>query len=190
MDITSYLLGKNSGGGGGSDLDWTALGYDSTPQAIIDAYNIALNIKETWTSTSRLSEDYKNVIICPLVDTSSQTSWYYFASNCGSLLQMPLLDTSNVTNMTSSFYACSALQHIPKFNTSKVTSFTGTFQGCNNLTNESINNILEMCISATLYTGTKTLYQLGFRSNYYSATRIQALPSYQAFIDAGWTIGY
>ena len=64
------------------------------------------------------------------------------------------------------------------------------FTGCVKLTDNSLNNILQICINATLYTGTKTLYTLGFRSNKYSVERIQALSNYQAFIDAGWTIGY
>lgn len=189
MDITSYLLGKNSGGGGGS-LDWAALGYDSTPQAIIDGYNIALNIKEEWTSSSRLTDGYKNVIICPLVDTSSQTSWYYFAGDCSSLIQIPLLDTSNVNNMSNAFTGCGALRIIPKFSTSKVTQCASMFNGCSKFSDESLDNVLQMCIDMTSYTGPKTLYYLGLRSTYYPATRIQALPHYQAFIDAGWTIGY
>lgn len=47
MDIQSYLLGKNSAGGGdGSDLDWTALGYTDRPQAIDDGYNYAKKYKK------------------------------------------------------------------------------------------------------------------------------------------------
>lgn len=55
MDITSYLLGKQAGGGGGgSDLDWTAIGYDSTPQAIVDGYNYAKQIKDNWVPATRI----------------------------------------------------------------------------------------------------------------------------------------
>lgn len=189
MDITSYLLGKNSGGGGGS-LDWAALGYDSTPEAIIDGYNYAKHIQETWTSTSRLTDGYKNVFICPYVDTSSQTSWYYFAGDCSGLIQIPLLDTSNVKVMTNAFANCTALKYVPKFNTSNVVQCASMFSGCSSLSTESLENILQMCIDMTSYTEIKTLYYLGFRSVKYPASTIQALPSYQDFIDAGWTIGY
>ena len=214
MDITSYLLGKNSAGGGSSDLDWSVIGYSNTPQAITEAYNAAVNIKNNWTSTSRPTDFKDTIIICPYIDTSSLTSWGYFASECKKLLQIPLLDSSNVTDMNNAFSNSSALTSVPFFNTSKVTNFSSMFSGCislitipifdtssgtlfgsmfnncNKLSNESLDNILQMCINAISYTGTKTLKGLGFRSNTYSTTRIQALPHYQDFIDAGWTIGY
>ena len=47
MDLFSYLLGKKSGGsggGGGTGLDWTKIGYEGTPQSIINGYNYAKNI--------------------------------------------------------------------------------------------------------------------------------------------------
>ena len=64
------------------------------------------------------------------------------------------------------------------------------FYSCPKLTDKSIDNILKMCINAISYSGVKTLQILGFSSNDYPASRIQELPSYQDFIDAGWTIGY
>lgn len=191
MDITSYLLGKNSaGGGGGSDLDWTALGYEERPQAIDDAYNVALKIKNEWNSTSSLKTYQYEVVICPMVDTSAKTSFRYFAQNCYKLLQIPLLDTSNVTNMANAFNGCYSLTTIPALNTSKVTNVSSMFNNCYCLSDESLNNILAMCINATSYTGTKTLANIGISSTYYSVEKIQALSNYQAFIDAGWTIGY
>ena len=54
----------------------------------------------------------------------------------------------------------------------------------------NLNNILLSCISATSYTETKTLTQLGIYSYRYPASRIQALPNYQDFLNAGWTTGY
>jgi surface protein len=271
----------------GSDLDWSAIGYDSTPQSIVDGYNYAKYIQENWVDeTSKLS-DFKNVVISPqlslgnrtnlygfarylnslleipLLDTSSVTTMSYMFESCYSLATIPLLDTSSVTDMQSMFSSCSMLTTIPLLNTSRVTNMVSMFSscrklttiplldtssvttmssmflncsslatiplldtsnvtnmydifhGCTNLTtvpllntssvtgnmnnmfaqcsklsNESLDNILQMCINATAYTGTKTLYFLGLRSSYYSVSKIQALPHYQDFIDAGWTIGY
>ena len=56
------------------------------------------------------------------------------------------------------------------------------------LTNESLDNILQFCITSKIENG--TLKYLGLTSNYYPATTIQSLPHYQDFINAGWTIGY
>ena len=44
-----------------------------------------------------------------------------------------------------------------------------------------------MCIGANI---TGTLSDLGFTNVYMRRTRVQGLPSYQDFLDAGWTLGY
>lgn len=195
MDIVSYLLGKNAsgGGGGGSDLDWTAIGYNSRPQAITDGYNHAKEIKDNWTPATSLQsklEDDRDLIIMPLVDLSTTTNIKYMFRSCNALIEIPLLDTSNVSNINNAFANCYALKNVPILNTSSVTNFTNAFTSCYSLTNKSLDNILQMCINATSYTGTKTLQNIGFNSSYYPASRIQALTHYQDFLDAGWTIGY
>ena len=153
----------------------------------------------------------------PLLDTSNVTLMNNTFYDCKSLTSIPLLNTSNVTQMSSMFAFCSSLTSIPQFNTSKVNTmqsmlsyctnlttvpaldtssinwsngFNGMFSGTTKLTDESLNNILTMCINATSYNGTKTLAFMGFQSRDYSASRIEALSNYQDFINAGWTIGY
>ena len=240
MDLFSYLLGKKKGGGGsGSDLDWSAIGYNSTPKSIADGYNYAKYIQENWVDNTSKLTDFPYVVICPMVSLGNRTSCYNFAYECKSLIEIPLLDTSNVTNMDSMFQYCSALTEIPLLNTSKVTSMQSMFQYCSslksipqintsnvtsfantfryctnlmtlpvlntskvtnfnnafgnsyNLTDTSLDNILQMCINATSYTGTKTLKTLGIsNTTYYPVSRIEALPHYQDFINAGWTKGY
>lgn len=197
MDITSYLLGKNSaggGGGGGSDLDWTAIGYDSTPQSIINEYNYAKEIYDNWVSTTDLSSKFRNdteITIMPLVDTSEATTMYQMFEYCSNLVSVPILDTKNVTNMRAMFDGCTNLKYVPILDTSNLANngINQMFSSCNKLTDDALNNILQMCINATKLT-TKTLATVGFYSSKYPATRIQALSNYQAFIDAGWTIGY
>lgn len=221
MDITSYLLGKKASGGGGSDLNWSAIGFSSTPQSIVDGYNYAVQIKNNWDATqtdlsNKFTGDTK-LSIMPLVDTSNATNVYLMFKNCSCLTDVALFDTSNVTNFSNMFDGCKNLKTIPKFDTSSAQNmksmFTGctylenipvldtsslsgsnllqsAFSSCNSLTNTSLDNILQMCIGATSYTGTKTLAKLGFNSTYQPAETIQGLPHYQAFIDKGWTIGY
>ena len=63
-----------------------------------------------------------------------------------------------------------------------------TFTACSSLTNESLNNILQMCVNAINYPGVKTLKRLGLSSE--QATVCQGLSNYQAFLNAGWTTGY
>lgn len=210
----------NVSGGGSSIPDWTQIGYDSVPQSLIDSFNYSKNIYDNWDSSvtnlgNRFFSD-TNLVYMPLVDTSNaidmtQTFAYSALSyipmintsnvnvmsttfrDCKNLIRFPLLDTSEVTNMSTMFANCNKLIEIPLLNTSKVSAsngFSNTFSGCPNLLDTSLDNILQMCINATSYRGTKTLAKLGFNVTNYPVSRIQALPHYQDFIDAGWTIGY
>ena len=127
------------------------------------------------------------------MDFSSVTNMQSMFANCANLVTVGAIDTSSATTMQAMFQSCTNLTTVPQFNASSVnatTGFSGMFSSCNKLTDTSVNNILAMCISATNYTGTKTLYQLGLRSTYYPASTIQGLSNYSAFIAAGWTIGY
>lgn len=223
MDLMSYLLGKQaSGGGGGGGLDWSAIGYSGEPQAIIDGYNYAVEIKNNWDATktafgSIFNFDYK-LVIMPSIDSSNLTSMISAFYGCYALTTVALFNIENVTSTRECFRECRALKVIPKFNTSKVTnmqqmfngcysltsvplldtkaitgnsSFSNMFVNCVSLTDTSLDNILQMCINATGYTGTKTLSTLGVVSTtIYPTSRIEALPHYQDFLDAGWTIGY
>lgn len=197
MDITSYLLGKNaSGGGGGSDLDWSAIGYENPPLLVVEGYNYAVQVKNNWVQKTDLSNNFSsdtNLVYMPLVDTSISTVFQNMFYSCERLQEVPLLDTKNAQITTSMFYNCIQLRTIPTFNISNVQTsgnIKNMFYNCPLLTDDSLNNILNMCINASSYTGTKTLYQLGLRSSNYSTTRIEALSNYQDFLDAGWTIGY
>lgn len=112
-------------------------------------------------------------------------------NGCESLISIPQLDISKATkNISYMFSGCLKLQTVPELNPSVATNMSGMFYNCLALTDESLNNILKTCMNATSYAGTKTLAQLGFTSRNYSATRIEALPHYQDFINAGWAIGY
>ena len=279
LDITSYLLGKKSGGGGkkpelqeksititqngetivtpdegkdglskvnittnvsgGGGLDWSAIGYSSTPQALVNKYNYSKEIQDNWVPNQNLNNKFQNkadLVYMPLVDTSIATQMNYMFSSCSTLESIPLLDTSNVTtmmsmfqncyrleiiplldtsnvtkmnaifsscsklqyipllntsnvtNMSNMFSSCYMLETVPLLNTSNVTSMISMFTSCNKLSNESLNNILQMCINAVKMSSNKTLKSIGLTSA--QATTCQGLSNYQAFLDAGWTTGY
>lgn len=125
----------------------------------------------------------------PLFDTSEVTNMNAMFGNCSSLTSVPLFDTSNVTSMNNMFNNCSSLTTVPVFDTSSVTSMASIFLRVTALTDQSLDNILQMCINATSYTDTyKTLFRLALNNVPNLETRVPQLPHYQAFLDAGWTI--
>lgn len=185
----------NSGsGGGGFPPDWTQIGYSNTPDFITNNFNYAKTIYDNWdnTQTNLANKFLSNVdiVYMPLVDTSNATNISGFFSWCSNLEYVPNLDTSNATNTYAMFNQCTSLINIPQLDISKSTNLTNMFTNCPKLNDESLDNILKMCINATAYTGTKKLNFLGMSNSANPSSRIQVLPSYQDFLDAGWTIGY
>ncbi len=143
---------------------------------------------------TNFAESFRNcnaLTTAPNLDTSSGTNFYRAFVDCWALVDAPNWNLSSARELPQMFWACTALQNVPLYSVPNVTNLGGMFQGIgSNLTETSRDNILQMCISATSYTGTKTLATLGFNSSMYSAASWQALPHYNDFITAGWSIGY
>ena len=150
--------------------------------------SIPLYNTSSVTNMSNIFYECYNLTTIPLLDTSSVTNMSMAFAYCAKLTTIPQIDTHNVANMQSMFAVSTNLTTIPLLDTSSVTNMNGTFYNCLNLSNETLNNILAMCINATSYTGTKTLKYIGISSA--QATTCQGLSNYQAFLDAGWTTGY
>lgn len=188
-ELAQLVLDIPTGGGG---VDFTTLGFPSTPEAISNGYNYALNIKNTWVESSSLRGKYKsntNIVFFPQVSTTSTTLFREMFQDCTNLLSVAPIDTSNGEIFLKMFLGCTNLKDIPAFNLSKATSLTGMFTDCANLSDTSLYNILQSCISTTsAYTGTKTLVFLGMSSSY--KTRVESLSNYQNFLNAGWTTGF
>lgn len=124
----------------------------------------------------------------PQIDTSKVTTMFSMFQSCKKLKSIPQINTQNVDSMFVMFIDCGNLEDVPVLDTTKVTTILHMFTGCSSLSNDSLNNIMQMCIGAIKYTGTKTLKEIGLTSA--QATTCQSLNNYQAFLDAGWTTGY
>lgn len=147
------------------------------------------------------------------LDTSNTTNMNYMFRNCGKLNKIENFDTKKVNDFTYMFYSCSnlvsvplfdmsasnivlnfmfqycsKLENVPQFNTSNVKNMMNTFQGCAKLSDESLNNILAMCINATNYSNTKTLAYIGLTSA--QADTCQSLSNWDDFVAEGWASGY
>lgn len=112
--------------------------------------------------------------------------------SCVKIKTIPLFNTSNVVgnNANSMFYNCTSLENIPVFDFGKITRLTNLFYNCSSLTNESLNNILAICINAKSITSAsyKTLKYIGLTSA--QATTCQTLSNWDDFVAAGWSTGY
>lgn len=172
MDVTSYLLGKQAGGGGGSTGNYT-LAIDTS--ILIVGRTLAARVTK----------------ISPTLDTSQMTDFRYFFSGCSSLVEIPAINTSNAKNASYMFTDCTNLTTIPVLDFSNVRNIENAYRGCPNFTDETLDNILvSLAMTKITLTYYKNLSEQGFNSTNYPASRIQALPHYQDFINAGWTIGY
>ena len=155
--------------------------------------NVVITNTSSVVDMSGMFSGCYELITIPSLDTSSATNMSSMFNGCSKLTTISGLDTSSATNTSNMFNNCYELTTIPVFDLGKVVTGTNMrymFSGCRKLNTTSLDNILQSCISATSYTGTKTLYYLGLRNNYYPTSTIQSLPHYQDFINAGWTIGY
>ncbi len=128
----------------------------------------------------------------PMLDTSHVTDMTNMFYGCTNLQTVPELDTSSATKMNRMFSGCTNLQTVPELNASSVTDMLYIFEKCPNLSEESLNNILKMCISVSSSGyDTKSHKEL----EYMGLTREQAdicktLSNWDAFVAAGWTTGY
>ena len=125
----------------------------------------------------------------PLIDTSNITSFDYTFGLCYGLAEIPQLDTSNSTQCSSMFYSCQSLEDVPVLDMSSVTTMQSMFEDCPNLTNQSLDNILEMCANVGQnYLQSKTLTQVGLSKQ--QAEICKTLSNYNDFVSAGWKTGY
>lgn len=116
--------------------------------------------------------------------TCSQTR--YIFRGCTSLVTAPEIDTSEAALFTEMFKGDTLLANVPVYDFSAATNLQNVYQNCPALTDQSLDNILQSCIGADVYSGTKSLAVLGIANTY--DTRIAALTHYQDFLDAGWII--
>jgi hypothetical protein len=121
------------------------------------------------------------------IDTSSVIWLNYVFFNCSSLVNAPNWNLSSITSASGMFQGCTNLVNVPVYNLPECVTMYNTFNGCNKLSTSSLDNILKTCINATNIT-VKTLKNTVLSGTNYTDATIQSLPSYQDFINAGWTI--
>lgn len=112
---------------------------------------------------------------------------------CKKLKTIEYFDTSNANDLSYMCIGCSELVNFPALNASKtrIGGLSDMFSNCPNLSDESLNNILAMCISANATHanaayGNKSLTQY-LKLTSTQANKCKSLSNWSAFIAAGWT---
>lgn len=117
--------------------EFDIMGYDGSEEPINSYLNYSKDIFKNWDDSqtglmSKFRND-KNLVFCPLVDTSKANNMTAMFSSCVNLIQVPLLDTGNVVHFDEMFYNCSSLTIVPQFDTTNLYSAQLMFGGCSKL---------------------------------------------------------
>ena len=149
--------------------EFDIMGYDGTEQPLFSYLEYSKDIFKNWDDSqtglmSRFRSD-KNLVFCPLVDTSKANNMTAMFSNCTNLIQVPLLNTSNVVHFDDMFYNCYNLVSIPKFDTSNLYSASLMFGGCDKLVRVPLLNFSKAEQIRNMLSGCSELVELGGFSN-------------------------
>ena len=188
IDTNIYFIPTNSNGTVLLDTS-NVTSMDSMFNACTNLTTIPLLDTSNVTSMDSMFISCRNLTTIPLLDTSNVTNMIGMFAECSSLTEIPSLSTSKVTNMGSMFISCRNLTTIPLLDTSNVTSMQFMFDGCDSLSDDSLNNILTMCVNVpSTYSRHKTLENIGLTSD--QAAKCKTLSNYSAFTAAGWKTGW
>lgn len=155
--------------------------FETLPSAIAGA---------NWNTVTDCQGMFKssNLTSFPLVDTSNVTTMTSMFQMCFGLTTIPQLNTGNVQYMQYTFQWC-PITTVPLLDTHSCQTMTDMFGNCTNIDDTGLDNILQMCANVDDgYFSNKTLSDIGIKTSTYSSEKIQSLPHYQDFLDAGWTI--
>lgn len=167
-------------GGGGGEPDWSEYFYQ-----YVFGGNSGTNNFTNW-AVKKFPKNFLEI-------ASNITSLQYAFGDMRSLVTAPELDTSNIKYFKYMFSNCNNLENVPVYDASGAQENQASMEymfSSTKLTDQSLDNILQMCISAPQNMSGRNLARLGFSSSAYPVARIQSLPHYQQFISANWSIGY
>ena len=141
-------------------------------------------------SVTYMFQNCINMTDAPMIDTSNVIDIDAIYYDCYGLVNVPALNTAKARDFSYCFCDCYNLVNIPVWNTSNIVDIRNCFVNCINLSNQSLDNILSMCASATKITNSNRR-----KLNYIGLTQDQTnvcknLPNYSAFTSAGWSTGY
>jgi hypothetical protein len=112
---TKTTIIQGGGSSSGNGLDFTELGYPSTPYYIQEAFDYAKEIKENFPEDTNLSykwQEDKKLVYFPAVDMSSVNNLFEAWRGCENLEYLPALNTWSCTNFHSCLLECTNLRRV------------------------------------------------------------------------------
>ena len=197
--LTMLLLNKFKNNGGSAPSDYNAKIYTEKPQGYsYKTYGFVEFIEEIpefdftgLTNVTRFFEKFSNLKKVKLKNFPTTIgSLDSMFGGCESLTEIqgfPATITLTGVSCKQTFNNCHVLVDIPLISAPSVTNLSDIFKNCYALSNESLNKVLALCISAT-NAKTKTLAYLGLSSE--QATTCTTLSNWADAQTAGWTTGY
>lgn len=149
MDIFSYLLGKQAGGGGGSDLSEyfnqeITINSSASVSPMIIKKIPPLTIGENVTSLAYAFGDINAEEFSGLKNFTNKITLMQscFQNSVFSIINVKGIDTSGVKNMSSCFQSCRNITSLDlsDWNTSSVTTMNSMFRANSNLQYLDIRN--------------------------------------------------
>ena len=163
-----------------STTNMSSMFYQNTALTSVPLYNTSLvtNFHSTFNKCQALANvplfdtsaaqdmgymffNCNSITSAPLLDMSSATDVSYMYGSCQGLTSVPSINTSSAQNMAYMFSHCGLLTDIPELDMSSVTALDFIFYECPALSNTSLQNILKSLLTATSYSGNKSLKRVG-----------------------------
>jgi len=166
-----------------------SIGYvfnDCSSLEVMPIMNIAPNCSASYA----FQNCYNLVDISNWANISPNNTTYTFR-NCYNITSYPICNHDYDDRCYGMFYGCRSLVDVPFFNTALIygDGMKDMFFGCQSLSDESLNNILAMCVNAVkISSSNRTLKYIGLTQE--QATRCTTLSNYATFTAAGLTTGY
>lgn len=148
--------------------EFDAMGYDGSEEPLNSYLNYSKDIFKNWNADQALMNRFrgdKNLVFCPLLDTSKANNMQAMFSGCVNLIQVPLLNTANVVHFDDMFYNCYNLVSIPQFNTANLYSANLMFGGCDKLVSLPLLDFTKAELIRNMLSGCSELTNLGGFSN-------------------------
>lgn len=178
--------------------DWSEIGYNETPQDILNGFNYAKQIYQNWNPMdydlyNKYRED-SSLVYLPALTVDAEVSsvdMSNFCKECNNLKAVGEIAIQHVeeVDISGAFASCGQLVSIEFLNIMNISRADDIFNSCSSLNDSTLSMIMYVLAHNTIenYQGTKTLNAIGFDNN--QITRCHSLDNYQDLIAAGWTDG-